>query len=132
MPQNTPAEKTAYMREYYQRPGKLAKKNKLEREWYETVGKGKKRDTLLRRKYGIDLVEYTRLLESQGSVCAICHRPETRVINGQLMPLTVDHNHATKQVRGLLCSNCNVALGLLEESQDRMRQMAAYLGKWVN
>lgn len=44
--------------------------------------------------------------------------------------LGVDHNHETKQVRGILCRNCNMALGLLEEDPVRMKNMIEYLEYW--
>jgi len=46
-------------------------------------------------------VEYQSMLDDQGGVCAICgHPPKTR-------RLSVDHDHKTGLVRGLLCHRCN-------------------------
>lgn len=39
----------------------------------------------------------------------------------------IDHDHATNTVRGLLCSNCNLALGLLQDDSDRIRGLADYV-----
>ena len=64
--------------------------------------------------------EYKEMLESQGGVCAICGAmPKGR--------LAVDHDHATGQVRGLLCSPCNVALGFLRDDPIRLKAAIAYL-----
>lgn len=77
----------------------------------------------LTRKYGISLDEYDRMLEEQGNECAVCDRtPED---NGRR--LAVDHNHSTGEVRGLLCDQCNVALGKLQDSPALLRNALAYL-----
>lgn len=61
-----------------------------------------------------------RLHELHGSSCNICGaQPEE--------PLRVDHNHETGAVRGLLCRNCNVALGLMQDSPERLQQALSYL-----
>jgi hypothetical protein len=57
--------------------------------------------------------------------CGICGLAE--VGGGPL--LCVDHNHETGQIRGLLCSNCNVGLGMFADSPARLDQAAAYLRK---
>lgn len=72
----------------------------------------------LRRMYGIDLDDYTRLLSSQGGGCASC---------GGVEMLCVDHDHDTGVIRGILCHWCNVSAGLLQESSARARQLAAYM-----
>lgn len=69
------------------------------------------RRTRLRAKYGISLETYDAMLAAQGGVCAICGRPETMVMKGKLAMLGVDHDHATGQVRGLLCGPCNMLIG---------------------
>jgi Recombination endonuclease VII len=83
------------------------------------------RDANLKALYGISLVQYERLLARQGGVCAICGRPP----RGQ-RPLDVDHNHTTGQVRGLLCGNCNRALGLLEENPILFDKAKEYIAKF--
>jgi len=70
------------------------------------------RNTFLKRRYGITLEKYNELLKKQNGGCAICGaKPKTRSLN-------VDHNHITKQVRGLLCHLCNRALGQLKADRD--------------
>jgi len=64
-------------------------------------------------------------LENQKSLCAICHKPETAVdprINGPRR-LALDHCHKTIKIRDLLCSRCNRALGMLEESTLVIKNM---------
>jgi hypothetical protein len=69
-------------------------------------------------RYGLALDEYEQMLANQDGVCAICHRDR---------PLVVDHCHDSDEVRGLLCSPCNTAIGLLGEDLDRFLDAVAYL-----
>ena len=92
------------------------------------------RDRKLKKTFGISLEEYLDLLSKQRGVCAICFKPE-KTIHGntkKVQHLSVDHNHITKKVRGLLCSNCNTALGLLDENAERAQSMISYLGHFDN
>lgn len=81
------------------------------------------------RKYGITLDRYKEMLTEQGGVCAICKRPERSIEfkTGQTRNLAVDHCHATKKVRGLLCFDCNSAIGRLKESTALLDAAKAYL-----
>lgn len=74
--------------------------------------------------YGIEPEAYRELMRRQDGVCAICRRPE-RTARTRL--LCVDHCHETGQVRGLLCSQCNRAVGLLGDDPIRIRAAAAYV-----
>jgi len=87
----------------------------------------KRRDQRLRRLYGISLDTYHELYRLQGGVCAICSRPETLRIKGVLQPLSVEHSHVTKRVRGLACNDCNTAIGKVKEDVRTLRRMIAYL-----
>lgn len=77
----------------------------------------------LARKYGITAEDYNRMLAAQGCVCAICGKPE----KGKR--LAVDHCHATGRVRGLLCMNCNRAIGHFQDDPDLMLRGAQYVQK---
>lgn len=83
----------------------------------------------IKRNFGIDVSEYFKILNSQNGVCLICNRPERRKLFGKITRLAIDHNHKTGKVRGLLCSNCNRALGLLEENLVFIDQMKKYILK---
>lgn len=61
-----------------------------------------------------------RLIEDRGNHCAVCHETPA---DG----LRVDHDHVTGAVRGLLCRNCNVALGLLKDSRLRVQALLDYM-----
>lgn len=75
------------------------------------------------QKYGITMVKFNELLENQGGVCAICASPH----RGSGKRFHVDHCHDTNKVRGLLCGNCNTAIGLLGDDPERAEKAAAYL-----
>jgi hypothetical protein len=82
-------------------------------------------------RYGISLDEYTRLFAAQNGVCAICGQAEKVQRNKKLWSLAVDHAHTTKQIRGLLCSRCNTAVGLLQDSVQNALKVAEYLLKYA-
>jgi hypothetical protein len=75
----------------------------------------------LRRTFGIDIGHYDTMLRAQGGVCGICHCPP----NGK--PFHVDHEHTSNRIRGLLCDNCNMAIGLLQDDPEITRRAAAYM-----
>jgi hypothetical protein len=78
-----------------------------------------KRQAWRRQKYGLTDAEHADLLARQGGKCAFGHDDD-----GYLM---VDHDHVTGQVRGLLCRNCNWAVGLMADDPARLRRAAEYL-----
>lgn len=69
---------------------------------------------MYKSKYGITLKKYSDMLASQNGVCAICGTHEQSVQFGKVVELSVDHNHITGEVRGLLCMACNQGLGQLQ------------------
>jgi hypothetical protein len=76
------------------------------------------REYHLRRRYGIGQVQVDRMLAEQGGVCAVCEKPD---------PEHVDHDHKTSQVRGMLCFNCNQALGNVRDSAHVLDRLREYL-----
>lgn len=81
------------------------------------------RRTKLRLSYGISPEEYDALLAKQGGVCAICGQPPKR---GRAF-LDVDHCHSSNAIRGLLCSDCNLCVGLMDDDPERLVAAADYL-----
>jgi hypothetical protein len=67
----------------------------------------------IQMRYGITQEQYEEMLSEQNGGCAICGI--TEATNGRR--LAVDHDHQTGEVRGLLCNNCNVAVGIIENSK---------------
>lgn len=88
----------------------------------------KKNNAYYIRNYGITNVQYKALKEHQGSVCAICGDEGFLIGNkGHHEKLAVDHNHETGNVRGLLCHNCNRALGLFKDNIQSLKLAIRYL-----
>ena len=85
------------------------------------------KDECLRRTFGITLEQYKAMLKKQHGVCAICGNPETSTYRGKLRHLSVDHCHKTKKVRGLLCNDCNVALGWFKDDISSLNSTIHYL-----
>ena len=75
------------------------------------------------RYYGITLEEYEILLTKQNNSCAICNAPTGS--NGKR--LSVDHNHQTGEVRGLLCDDCNIGLGKFKDNSNLLAIAINYL-----
>jgi hypothetical protein len=74
------------------------------------------------RKYGLTEDDYESLFERQHGLCAVC-----AVALARDKTTHIDHNHQTNRVRGLLCSSCNRAIGLLKDRPDVLRRAAEYL-----
>lgn len=65
-----------------------------------------------------------KLIERDGDHCAVCKEEFTEKNTPR-----VDHDHTTGKVRGMLCRNCNVALGLLKDDKQRVRALLVYVEK---
>jgi hypothetical protein len=100
------------------------------REWQKKNPKrvfDNQRKRLLKKKFGMSVEDYEKMLREQGGVCRICGRPETVKIYGSVLPLAVDHDHNTGKVRGLLCVACNHGIGKFQDDAARLRAAADYL-----
>ncbi|MER6995932.1 endonuclease VII domain-containing protein [Streptomyces sp. NPDC000410] len=76
------------------------------------------REGHLKRQYGISEAERDEMISSQMGICSICLA---------VPAVHVDHCHETGRVRGVLCFNCNSAIGKLGDDPDTLRRAAAYL-----
>lgn len=82
----------------------------------------------LHRNYGMTIDDYETMLVAQDYVCAICDGENgIHSTHGTQFRLSVDHDHKTGRVRGLLCNNCNRALGLLADNHELVRKALAYI-----
>ena len=79
--------------------------------------------------YNINQKEFDEILEKQGGVCAICGKEETSIgrVTKRQQPLSVDHDHNTGRIRGLLCKNCSRGLGAFFDDESLLIEAANYL-----
>lgn len=87
------------------------------------------REKELQKKFNIGSSEYDAMLAVQGGVCDICKKPEDAVIRGKVIHLSVDHDHSTGKIRGLLCGQCNHAIGKFGDDVGLLQSAADYLRK---
>jgi hypothetical protein len=92
----------------------------------ERTAKRHKRSELM-KSFGINADQYETMLHEQNHVCAICEKNE--ICNRDL---AVDHCHITKRVRGLLCTNCNMALGKFQDDLQNLLNAVEYLKRDYN
>lgn len=85
-------------------------------------------DRYLERAYGITLEDYRRMLKEQDSKCKLCGGEGFLMdTERHSVKLVVDHCHKDGHVRGLLCHNCNRALGLLQDDKETLQRAIDYL-----
>jgi hypothetical protein len=97
----------------------------LKTKEYRMNNKEKSKTYILKRRYNITLEEYNKLFNKQNGKCAICgkHQSELKKI------LSVDHNHETGKIRGLLCYNCNNGLGCFKDNKNILKSAENYLNE---
>lgn len=95
---------------------------------YRAMHPKKAKDQDLKKKYGIAIDDWQKMYDEQGGVCKICGKPETKVDRrqGVVRSLSVDHCHNTNKVRGLLCSDCNTAIGLFKHDESLLNRAIEY------
>jgi hypothetical protein len=117
---------------------KLSEEAKAKMRAYGLINADKLKDARLRRVQGISMEQYLILLDKQKGVCAICNTPPT-----SKKGFDIDHDHTCcnnlnankagyacgKCVRGLLCHNCNVALGHFKDSVQLLSNAIHYLNQ---
>lgn len=96
--------------------------NKYLKSWREKNKdhmKAKHREWHLRNTYDLSTDEVNIVAIKQDNKCAICKEAKK---------LYIDHNHKTGKFRGLLCNNCNAAIGQVHESIEKLKSAIEYLG----
>lgn len=77
------------------------------------------------KKHGITPEQRIEMFNMQEGKCKICGKHQSE-LKRQLL---IDHNHITGKVRGLLCNNCNIMIGMSNDNSERLRIAADYLDK---
>jgi hypothetical protein len=95
------------------------KSNESSRNYYNK-NKEKELDRIRFKKYGITGDLFREILERQGEKCPICGKVLTK-------NPSVDHDHITGKIRGLICNSCNLTIGIVGESPEILRNIAKYL-----
>ncbi len=75
----------------------------------------------LKKRYGMTVEQWEKILADQSNGCAICGGPSGK------REFSIDHDHHTGLVRGLLCGNCNTGLGIFKDSVDLLDSASHYL-----
>jgi hypothetical protein len=89
------------------------------------INKEKRRDAHYKHKYGVTLEEFRSILERQHHRCVVCGESPSKSTQKKFWNL--DHDHDTDKVRGVLCTPCNLTLGVAKESIPRLQRCLAYL-----
>lgn len=81
----------------------------------------RQRQYRLKRQYSLSAEQFTDMFQRQGNACALCKSSTTA------HHWAVDHNHKTGAVRAILCHNCNVGIGHLQDNPELLRSAANYI-----
>lgn len=119
--QNIDKKRNNEARKKYYQCNKTSILNQLRQKYKANPIAAKSRD--LKKTYGIDIEQYNAILLLQDSSCAICKKHSSNFERS----LAVDHCHSSGKVRGLLCINCNRAVGNLKDSIDLAKNLISYL-----
>lgn len=112
-----PNTKKVYDRKYVEKnKSKIRERSKI---FYYDKGRGRH----LVKTYGIDNIQYSKMLEEQKYRCAICLTDQ----NDLNKPLFVDHCHKSSKIRGLLCNRCNTGLGMFQDNIQNLQRALGYL-----
>lgn len=93
----------------------------------DKIGWEGRRNNNLKASYGISLDDFNQLLEKQGYKCSLCHTDEP----GHKYGWHLDHDHETDGIRAILCYDCNLKLGHLENFLKKVsfNEIQKYLNK---
>lgn len=109
---------------YHSNPEYRQKSREYSRRWIRN--NPEKRKVFTRhsriRAYGITPERYKEMLEAQGNRCEICGSKNKR-------QMSIDHDHETGKVRGLLCDGCNLSLGHIER-HGFLEKALKYIAKY--
>lgn len=120
MTHKDPEVRRAYQRDW--RENNRDKTRAYSKAWKQAHPE-KHASNVMKHRYGITHAERDAIMVAHNNACAICKASDK--------PLRVDHCHNTGTVRGVLCHNCNVALGHFKDNPEVIRKAIAYLNKEI-
>ena len=120
-----------YTRAFDKRRRKEDPKIKERQKKYHSENPDKNMEYQRMANYGISSEQYYDLVKRQNNRCGICGRLERRknYKTGKRQSLSIDHDHASGKNRGLLCRDCNFAIGLFEDNAAIVQKAVQYLRK---
>jgi hypothetical protein len=113
---------------YFQRlsPAKREQRRIKERAWRKAnpdKARAHNRWSRIKHRYGLSKAEWLALFFAQENCCAACRSPIPKSKRGWV----TDHSHFSNKVRGILCLQCNVILGMAKDDPSHLRNLAQYL-----
>lgn len=117
----TEAKKRADKRYQRSLKGKQVKREYQQKLERKVASRLSMRKHFLMKLYSLTVFEYDLLLANQNGCCAICKKAI------ESKQLSVDHDHVTGKVRGLLCNNCNLGLGNFKDDEKFLLNAVQYL-----
>jgi hypothetical protein len=106
----------------------VARATRLKHGRADKTDKAYTRETHVKRKYGMTIDQYNEMFEAQNGLCAIC----SYKFGQKQGDCYVDHCHATKIVRGLLCQQCNSAIGHAKDDPSVLLKAARYVSAFAS
>lgn len=91
-------------------------------EAYKALHRGPNHKANLKRRFGLSVEEYNVLVAMTDGLCGICRQPEVRDRR-----MCLDHDHKTGEIRGFLCSRCNLLLGNAGDNVEWLEKAILYL-----
>lgn len=92
---------------------------------YYNKNKEKLIEANYRRKYGLTSEDFLKMLKEQNYGCAVCAEKIGEAKRKRR--LFIDHCHKTGMARGVLCGNCNTAIGMLKDSAELLLKARLYI-----
>lgn len=99
-----------------------AHKNYKDKDKRRAYLKEYNRKNFRKYKYGLTQEAFEAMKLGQSNVCKICKKLPKEWV--------VDHEHSTGRIRGLLCRSCNVAIGLLNDDPEILKEAARYVSNY--
>jgi hypothetical protein len=90
------------------------------------------REYHLTKNYGMTTTEYESLVSIRNGKCDCCGSVASETTKHPLNKLVIDHCHETGKIRGLLCSRCNIGIGVLGDTLEHTRKAYEYLKRSLN